>query len=423
MEMFYENRDMIRCLEVAYSREEQRDISSYEYQIKMIEANQIPYLLNVCVIHMDNQSKLRFLTEDSYVFSRRFQYIHMDGRVLLETMRQINQCMETLALYLLPTDNLVLNPDYMFFDVKEECVRLVYIPGYRHNLRTQIKQLLEYMMRVFDFSDREGIHQLYKIYNKVCEDKWESKGLCQMLPMDVQPVGYNQQAGAQERRDCYSETETDLAENRFENDITDSEKPEGGLFYRIKQLRVMQRGLIGIAISLILAFLAVYFLGNRTIFWLYLAAGVCVLLAIYCAYAFAEEEENEDEAMHAYRQLMDDNAAISREQDFAHSIVNDNQIHALVPLTNGSLDEMIFSEYGEKITVGRGKNEADYRLPAAEISRVHAYIYQKEGGFFLEDLKSQNGTYLNSVRIPSNEIKKLNRGDIIGFANEEFFVS
>ena len=105
------------------------------------------------------------------------------------------------------------------------------------------------------------------------------------------------------------------------------------------------------------------------------------------------------------------------------NIENESPVHALVPLTNGSLEEIVFSEYGEKIVVGRGKNETDYRLPTTEINRVHAYIYNKRGGVYLEDMESQNGTFLNSVRIPSKEIKKLNRGDIVGFANEEFFVS
>ena len=96
MEMCYKNKDMTRYLDVVFDAEEQRDATAYEYQIKMIEANHIPYLLDVCVIHMDNKWELRYLTENCHVFSRRFQYFRMDGTVFLDVMTQIGKCVDTL---------------------------------------------------------------------------------------------------------------------------------------------------------------------------------------------------------------------------------------------------------------------------------------------------------------------------------------
>ncbi len=50
--------------------------------------------------------------------------------------------------------------------------------------------------------------------------------------------------------------------------------------------------------------------------------------------------------------------------------------------------------------IGRVSSGADLVLPwNAEVSREHAAILFSQGRFFLEDLRSQNGTYVNGRRI------------------------
>lgn len=435
MEMFYMNRDMIRCLEIVYSEEEQEDVAKHDYQIKMIEANQISYLLDLCVIHMDKVSTLRYLTEECYVFSKRFQHQHMKGPLFLDIMNQIIRCVDMMSLYLLSAENLVLNPDYMFFDEEEKCVKLVYVPGYRMNFRNQLKQLLEFLMRVFDSNDRDGIQQLYRIYSEIELETWGSDNLKRMLQTSEsgkcrfdKPVLSRHQLEVQSVEvprlinvsDGVNDAEG-VVQSITMNSLVDKSTQQVKLSEKIKQLSLHQSVMLGVNVILIGVALLVYVCGGKSIFWLYLSAALVVLFAVFCAYAFAEDQENADEAMESYKRR---NLGESYEKlNSYYESADDEMVHALVPLTNGTLNEIVFSDYGERIIVGRGKNETDYRLPTSEINKVHAYIHQKGGGVFLEDLESQNGTFLNSVRIPSKEIKKLNKGDIVGFASEEFFVS
>lgn len=427
MEMFYRNKDMVRCLEVVFGAEEQVDIATQEYQIKMLEVNEIPYLLDVYVIRMNNEATLRYLTGKGYVFSKRFEHQHMDGTLFVQIMSQIGKCVKALSLYLLSVENLVLNPEYMFFDEEERCVKLVYVPGYRMNFKTQLKQLLEFMMRVFNSTDREGIQQLYKLYNELDETIWEDTTFNLFFETgefeDDKIDKWNQNVVPIPSKISSQNRMNDKGDYPLARGISNYEdtSPEN-IRDKIKHLNLIQRGILGLNIALVLFSIFAYVFGGKNIFWIYFAAAFCVLFAIFSAYAFAEEQDSEDDAMEKFlrnRDVIASSASMSENSQ----CLTDNQIHALVPLTNGSLSEIVFRDYGEKIIVGRGKNETDYRLPTTEINRVHAYIYQKQGGIFLEDMESQNGTFLNSVRIPSNEIKKLNRGDIVGFASEEFFVS
>jgi serine/threonine-protein kinase len=54
-----------------------------------------------------------------------------------------------------------------------------------------------------------------------------------------------------------------------------------------------------------------------------------------------------------------------------------------------------------------------YSDPSAYVSRRHAQIIADAQGYSLEDLGSENGTYLNSTRVPANQPILLHNGDII----------
>lgn len=69
------------------------------------------------------------------------------------------------------------------------------------------------------------------------------------------------------------------------------------------------------------------------------------------------------------------------------------------------------------MTIGRGKGN-DIEISDRFVSSKHAKITMDEGEFFLEDLGSVNGTYLNSEKI--EDIVKLKNGDRIGIGQVEF---
>lgn len=70
-----------------------------------------------------------------------------------------------------------------------------------------------------------------------------------------------------------------------------------------------------------------------------------------------------------------------------------------------------------EITVGRGK-ENDIQILDKYISTQHSKLTMDEGAYFLEDLGSVNGTYLNSVKL--QDVAEVKNGDRIGIGQVEF---
>ena len=54
------------------------------------------------------------------------------------------------------------------------------------------------------------------------------------------------------------------------------------------------------------------------------------------------------------------------------------------------------------------------------ISRIHCKIIQKDGQFFIEDLQSANGTYVNYEKLNPHSPRLLKNGDRIRLANSDF---
>lgn len=70
---------------------------------------------------------------------------------------------------------------------------------------------------------------------------------------------------------------------------------------------------------------------------------------------------------------------------------------------------------GEK-TLGRATGN-DVELPDPLVSRTHAIILERGGSLVLEDLGSNNGTYVNDERI--HQIRRLRHGDRLGIGSSK----
>jgi len=71
-----------------------------------------------------------------------------------------------------------------------------------------------------------------------------------------------------------------------------------------------------------------------------------------------------------------------------------------------------------KMTIGRIGYGADLEIDDKKVSRQHGVIERVEGVFFIKDLDSSNGIYLNGNRIPSMEPVQISNNDIFNIASK-----
>ena len=85
---------------------------------------------------------------------------------------------------------------------------------------------------------------------------------------------------------------------------------------------------------------------------------------------------------------------------------------------NGSIEDVVINK--PSFVIGRLEEQVDYVHSNNAIGKVHAEIITRSGYYYLKDLNSRNGTYLNGKRIESNKEYEIKNNDKITLANSEF---
>jgi pSer/pThr/pTyr-binding forkhead associated (FHA) protein len=94
-------------------------------------------------------------------------------------------------------------------------------------------------------------------------------------------------------------------------------------------------------------------------------------------------------------------------------------IKLILKLKETQLEEFALEK--DQITIGRAK-ESDIAIDNIAVSRKHAEITRKEGGtYFIRDLGSSNGTFLNGAQIDVHD-HAISDGAVIGIAKFELQV-
>lgn len=68
-------------------------------------------------------------------------------------------------------------------------------------------------------------------------------------------------------------------------------------------------------------------------------------------------------------------------------------------------------------TIGKMTDNVNMIIDNPMISRIHAKIYLKEGHYYIEDMNSSNGTYINNNLIQPHSLTEITTGDYITFSH------
>ena len=86
----------------------------------------------------------------------------------------------------------------------------------------------------------------------------------------------------------------------------------------------------------------------------------------------------------------------------------------------GAGGEQSFVIEGDTFLLGGRNDQADGQLQSSGVSRNHARITREEDKYYIEDLNSRNGTYVNGKLLPYKQKCPMKPGDHLRFAREEY---
>lgn len=432
MEISFANKGIYHYLDARVGTMPELEAQGRLYQLQMLTENQISYILPSSVLCSDGEVWISHNTGQCYNLQAMLQSKRMDGSLFRRLMEQICTCVEQTEGYLLDPADLVLRAEYIFYDTEKEMVQVMCVPGYDHPVREQLREFLEILMPRFDHSDQTGERFLYECH-AILTDEWkdfpvlasyignigkqytEPGCLCERTHAggtDVKDeIAWQQRTGS----DCAPTGGNRYHRRRAEPEV---DMAEDTIFSKRFFLYVLAGGA---ALALIIKYLFFDGTTGTAIFGI-----VWLLTLIVLAIMTVRDKEDGEESEVAMREYSGQAAmhSVDEPQKLPGEPVRDSRAAAmkLVPLTNGALEPFRIPEGTATLTIGRDKT-SDYRVTTTQISRVHARLFHRPDGLYIEDADSTNGTFINTKRIPAMTEQRLEKGDVVGFANEEFFVS
>jgi hypothetical protein len=99
------------------------------------------------------------------------------------------------------------------------------------------------------------------------------------------------------------------------------------------------------------------------------------------------------------------------------SSCEDTDFYAVLQCREGEAEKE-FKMTSAIINVGRDPETSDFVISSdSYVGRNHAVVYFEQGKFYVKDLSSRNGTFVNGKRI--TEASEIDNGSIIRFANTD----
>lgn len=344
----------------------------FRYESKMLAGNTIKGLLKFHVNQSDGKSFYFYDITSKQPLNRLLESRSITLSELRMLIFGIAEILEQIERYLLPEEQLLLDPEYIYIEPEAFQIHLCLVPGYSRRLSAAIGQLLHRLLGYVDHQDKECVILAYGLYQESQKDNFGIGDLLRVLQGNHNH--YEEQvvvpACSSEKIEVEAEKTKDWKERLefFVNRVSKITRTESNQVHESS------------------------YAGEHWEEWR-------ELLKEPEPYEVLQKPENEPTT-----------ALLA---DFEKKPGD----YCLRPF-DGGLEPIFLTSF--PFVIGKSGNLADYLLEKVTVSRLHVKIEQGEGGFWLTDLNSTNGTRVQGRLLENNERVRLSPGDEVQIAEWKF---
>ena len=375
------------------------------------------------------------------------------GSEVLLIIQGLLQVLVQLEEYLIPADQICLDWNYIYLDPVSCYPSFCCLPAAEKKLEQGIRELLEELLPRLDHQEQTGVSVVYELYQYAIQDTFLVMGLQSVLErrlMEERKTTETELQACQEKKSREHQETSYFGDNRQAvlEDFFSSEEEEGENG-RVSPVWVgMVLGIIGVLLYALAGYAVLEYVPQYLGTWA--ASGVMAILIVLIWQVVVrkrKKEERQIEEQFAIYQGTSEEAPRHSKTDIreweekdkepeAEEITWEKRIpwggdtYTQILSNGGEQGGLILKELHpvsgrqfriEKATrltiIGQLKEQADLVLPSTAVSRVHASIEQRAGNWYLKDMNSRNGTWVNEQELYGEEEQELINGDQIRFAD------
>lgn len=412
--------------------EETQDFSPHRFMVQMLLKNEIEGLLRTRCENINGRYYLLYDISSRQAFSKVLETKKISYEQLKDLILSLKGLLYTLQEYLLDADHIILRPECIFLEPDRHQFFYCYDPYYQGDLTAEIRMLTGKLLPLISYDDDKAIRLAYEMQAVVQKDFFtinDLTGAYERIAEDSLPKVQKLLPPEEEEIPVPDAAAEDAA---WELPAVSGEGYEDRILYQTDSYEDEEE-------TSFLKKVRYYFKGKK--------------------FMDVLEDMNNREFLSKVRQC--GSPSEYEEQKEPASVFSDEKKEALeyvdirmqapeffvaeeadyMTERAGSGGTVLLSAYGREsrklvglherqgtrfvirsfpFTIGKSGRDCDACLDESTISRLHARIYEEGGTYYLEDMNSTNGTFLNERRLSAYTRAPLSEGDILRFAEAEF---
>lgn len=353
--------------------------------------------------------------------------------------------------YMLNADSLVLDMDKIFCCGDGERYQMVYAVGYEKDVRKQIRQLAEELMRRISHRDRAAADFLYGLYEQLTIPSYDIGGVAEYIrrcDIKAEPrMGWNEDpekaaANARLLNEVFGDKPDIPAQTLQSVHGKDAEPVKEGMHAGICIAAMAVTALLGLGIVIYQCIVFGKVDDVRPI--MLVAALLAALMLVYLeikknevAHQDLIQNEKLPERVACVEQPLvcsepcvrpvhtcEETQLLCDTRDKTSLLTREDSgtfLETTIELESGGEMLRIIMDRAEKI-IGRDMGSSDVYVDGRGVSRRHARLSVSGRDVFVEDMESTNGTFVNGIRLPHKRKWRLVDGDELQIGDVHYHI-
>lgn len=355
---------------------ETSDIESTNFREKMITENDITGILSTKITKINSDTVFMYdisSMQSLAVLYEKKTYSASDIDNILESLYRTVKNMEP---YFLDVNNLIVDKDLIFMNMENGNISFSYNPYFSKPITKQLEELSRYLMDKVDYSSKEATYKVFMLNQKVLGEGFVIDNLASL---------FEEKSAKEENKNIFYE---EVAQEDYLNDDV--------THINIKDDYKEKKTLSGFLTDIKNKF---------TYKKVKEQAVVCETKTVYKAIGEQDNVSNNEEDMYIGQTVL-----LSETKTNVISFKPDKPYFDEFELEQNS------------IVIGKMEEKVDVVIKDPSVSRIHAKCEREGDRFFIEDLNTTNGTYLDNKRMVPYKMEEIFDGSRIRFGQVGYCV-
>ena len=384
------------------------DTGCSDYCMKMLENNDIEGFLPTRSVSVNNQLSYLYDISGNIPLEEKYSGKELSAEDIVRIAGQIREIIEVSESYMLNIDGVLFDIRYIFCGINDMSWNFVYNSSAASDARDGIKRVLEFILGKLDHKDGNAVILGYGLYKRVCHGE-----------IPITQVFDNIEELTEDKKDV----EYELNRRQYPSVMPESIIQEEEKTSPDYKKYIIPGAAVGVAAVILAAVLSGA--AMAVVVFLICIAVLAAFLIFKMRGQFWERIVRREVDMPYEADTPQ--LSVSRQNVMAGVTSNivDNAT-VLMSMENTSLrrivkdgprDEYMLTQ--GNVSIGSGAS-ADILIKDSGISRLHARLTKEGEMYFIKDMNSTNGTWVNEHRLSVYEMCPVKNGDIIRLAQSRF---